>query len=155
VIDMKSIYQAVLLDHFHNPRNMGDLDAMDAVRRGSNPLCGDEIEIGVSEDDQGLTAVRFRGRGCSVCLASASMMTESVTSLSKQKTRQLVHQILKWLGHNNDELPINTTLAALDAVRQHPARRKCAILAWRALDEALGDLNRQVKSTAVDWASSG
>jgi len=134
---MESIYKAVLLDHFHNPRNKGDLDAMDVVQRGSNPRCGDEIEVGINQDDEGLITIRFRGRGCSVCLASASMMSESATGLRRQQTQQLVQQILEWFSGSSEELPLNTTLAALDAVRQHPARVKCVTLAWKALDQAL------------------
>ena len=61
---MDSVYRAVLLDHFHNPRNKGDLDAMDRVKRGSNPRCGDEIEVGIKTDKKVLESVKFRVRGC-------------------------------------------------------------------------------------------
>ncbi len=138
---MESVYKKVLLDHFHNPRNKGGLDAMDVVRRGSNPRCGDDIEVGVSQNNQGLTSVRFRGRGCSICLASASMMSECTTDLSYGQTQLLVEQILLWFSESNGESPANTTLASLGAVRQHSARQKCVLLPWQALQEALIDIN--------------
>ncbi len=136
---MESVYRTVLLDHFHNPRNKGNLDAMDVVKRGSNPRCGDDIEVGVSHDDEGVMSVRFRGRGCSICLASASMMAESTSNLRSQQTRELVQQMLEWFDGAKAKPPLNTTLAALDAVRQHPSRKKCVTLAWKALDLALTD----------------
>ncbi len=134
---MDSVYKTVLLDHFHNPRNKGDLDSMDRVRRGSNPRCGDEIEVGIRANNEVLESVRFRGRGCSICLASASIMSESTKGLTRLQARQLVQQILEWFGDTRSEAPSNTTLAALGAVRQHPARKKCVLLAWMALDETL------------------
>ena len=122
---MESVYKAELLDHFHNPRNKGDLDAMDAISRGSNPRCGDDIEVGVSQDSNGLTSVRFRGRGCSICLASASMMSESAMGLSHEQATQLVQQVLNWFGDTDGQPPQDPNLLALDAVRKHPARQKC------------------------------
>lgn len=134
---MDSVYKIVLLDHFHNPRNKGDLDTMDRVRRGSNPRCGDEIEVGIKANNEVLESVRFRGRGCSICLASASIMSECTKGLTLLQARQLVQQMLEWFGDTKGEAPSNTTLASLGAVRQHPARKKCVLLAWMALDEIL------------------
>ena len=134
---MDSIYKSVLLDHFHNPRNKGDLEAMDSVNRGSNPRCGDEIEVGIRADNDVLQSVRFRGRGCSICLASASIMSECTQGLTIQGARHLVQKMLKWFDGSESESPPDTTLAALGVVRQHPARKKCVLLAWIALAETL------------------
>ena len=136
---MDSVYKTVLLDHFHNPRNKGDLDNMDRVRRGSNPRCGDEIEVGIRAINEVLESVRFRGRGCSICLASASIMSECTKGLTLLQARDLIHQVMEWFGDTKSHAPSNTTLAALGAVRQHSARKKCVLLAWMALDEALTD----------------
>lgn len=144
-----SVYKEVLLDHFHNPRNRGELDGMDVVRRGSNPRCGDEIEVGIACDNGALSEVRFRGRGCSICLASASMMTECTSGLKFQQARQLTAILQLWFGDRNSEGPANETLSALGAIRQHPARKKCVLLAWQALDEALDGIEArsEVKNT--------
>jgi nitrogen fixation NifU-like protein len=132
-----SVYKAVLLDHFHNPRNKGELDAMEMVRRGSNPRCGDEIEVGISCDHEVLETVRFRGRGCSICLASASMMTECAGGLKIAQARQLVAGMQQWFSNSDDAAPPDDNLAALGTIRQHPARKKCVLLAWQALAETL------------------
>lgn len=132
-----SVYKEVLLDHFHNPRNKGELDDMDLVRRGSNPRCGDEIEVGIACDNGVLETVRFRGRGCSICLASASIMTECTSGLKLQQARQLIARLQQWFSNSDNEIPPNENLAALGTIRQHPARKKCVLLAWQALDEIL------------------
>ena len=131
----KSIYKEVLMDHYRNPRNKGDLSEAEVVRRGSNPRCGDEIEVGVNFDNDKLDKVMFRGRGCSVCLASASMMTETVSGISKSNAHQLVEGMRAWF--NNEGTPPAENLEALDAVRGHSARKRCVLLAWEALDDAL------------------
>ena len=78
--------------------------------------------------------------GCSICLASASMMSECTTGLVRQQAQQLSHQMQEWFADTGGDTPPHTSLAALAAVRQHPARKKCVLLAWMALEEALTDL---------------
>ena len=135
----KSIYKDVLMDHYRNPRNRSDLADADVVRRGSNPRCGDDIEVGVNFDNEILDTVRFRGRGCSVCLASASMMTETVSGKTKDDVQQLVEGMRSWFGGEGGDSTISPadSLEALDAVRGHSARKRCVLLAWEALDDAL------------------
>lgn len=138
-----SVYKELLLDHFHNPRNKGELDGMDMVRRGSNPRCGDEIEVGIACDDGVLEVVRFRGRGCSICLASASMMTECIHGLKLQQARQQIERLQQWFSDTGSEMPVDENLSALGPIRQHPARKKCVLLAWQALDEALDGIEER------------
>ena len=136
----KSIYKDVLMDHYRNPRNRGDLSEAEVVRRGSNPRCGDDIEVGVNFDNNTLKMVMFRGRGCSVCLASASMMTETVRGQSKVDAHRLVEGMRSWFageGASSTDSPAEN-LEALEAVRGHSARKRCVLLAWEALDETLG-----------------
>jgi len=130
-----SIYKDVLMDHYRNPRNRGDLADAEVVRRGSNPRCGDDIEVGVNFADGRLGRVKFRGRGCSVCLASASMMTEAVTGKSQQDARQLAEAMQVWFTADGE--PPTESLQALAAVRGSSARKRCVLLAWEALDDAL------------------
>lgn len=133
----QSLYKEVLLDHFHNPRNKGDLDDMQQVARGSNPRCGDEIEVGINRNGDLLEAVKFRGRGCSICLASASMMTESTRGLSVADTRDLIGKMETWFETRSETPAPVEQVAALGAVKQHPARKKCVMIAWQALQESL------------------
>ena len=130
-----SIYKDVLMDHYRNPRNRGDLSDTDVIRRGSNPRCGDDIEVGVNFNGGKLTRVMFRGRGCSVCIASASMMTEAVNGRSKEDAHQLVEAMNIWFTSRGDKP--SESLQALEAVREHSARKRCVLLAWEALGDVL------------------
>lgn len=135
-----SIYRDVLMDHYRKPRNYGDLSSTEVVARGANPRCGDEIEVGVAFDGEALKVVKFRGRGCSVCIASASMMTEAVSGRSRDAARALADEMSGWFangeGGNVPDPP--PALAALSAVREYPARKRCVLLAWEALRDVLG-----------------
>ena len=72
-----------------------------------------------------------------ICLASASIMSECTQGWTIQRARYVVQRMLKWFDGSESETPPDTTLAALGAVRQHSARKKCVLLAWIALDETL------------------
>lgn len=139
---VESVYKIALLDHFHHPRNKGDLDGADAVRRGSNPRCGDEVEVGVYLRGDRIDKVRFRGRGCSLCIASASMMTEAVSGKGTEQARHLCESMQVWFGQGSGEEPGTAPeeLEALSAVREYPARRRCVLLSWEALSDAIAAL---------------
>lgn len=131
-------YKEALLDHYRHPRNRADTADAGVVARGRNPRCGDDIEIGVDFDGEVLQRVRFRGRGCSICIASASMMTEAAAGRDCAGARNLVDVVRRWFGDEpaaGDDAP--ESLRPLTPVRDMPARRRCVLLAWEALDEAL------------------
>lgn len=134
-----SLYREVLLDHFRHPHNCGQLNDADVIRRGSNPRCGDDVEVGVYYEGDTVRDVRFHGRGCSVCIASASLMTDSARGRSRAEVRRLAADMRRWFsagdGAQISEPP--PSLQPLSAVRQYPARRRCVLLAWQALEEAL------------------
>ena len=138
-LNITSLYQGVLKDHYRSPRNCGDLGDAHVIRRGSNPLCGDDVEVGVYYDDEILRQVRFRARGCSVCIASASLMTEAVAGKSRTAAHELVEEIKRWFssGESSHIPDPPESLRALSAVRGYPVRRQCVLLAWEALDDAL------------------
>ncbi len=129
----------VLMDHYRHPRNRGDLRGMDAIRRGHNPRCGDEVEVGVSFNADRVTRVLFRARGCSICIASASMMTEVATGKSVDEIAATSKGLRQWFDTGGDEpdVPLPPPLAALSAVRHQSARTRCVLLPWDALDDAL------------------
>jgi nitrogen fixation NifU-like protein len=133
------LYKEVLLEHFRHPRNRGELADADAVCRGSNPRCGDDIEVGLFLNGNILESVRFRGRGCSLCIASASLMTEAVSGRSCAEAQRLCEQMWSWFGHGDgaDAAAPHGELQGLAAVRGYPARRRCVLLAWQALSDAL------------------
>ena len=138
--ELSALYQEMILDHYRRPRNKGTLENADASVEMKNPLCGDEIALQVSFDGDQISDVKFSGRGCSISQASASMMTQ----LLKGKTRAEIDSIRSrfrdlMLGNApgaNDELG---PLRALSGVARFPARVKCALLAWNALESALAN----------------
>jgi len=73
---MANLYSEVLLDHFRNPRNFGSLSAPDIVHEAVNPLCGDRIRLELILRGQVIEVARFRGDGCAICIAAASLLTE-------------------------------------------------------------------------------
>ena len=135
--ELSALYQEMILDHYRRPRNKGTLENADASVEMKNPLCGDEIGLQVSFDGDEIREVKFSGRGCSISQASASMMTQ----LLKGKTRAEIDSIrtrfrdlMLGAAETADELG---PLRALSGVARFPARVKCALLAWNALESAL------------------
>ena len=137
--ELDELYQEVILDHSRRPRNFGNL-ADAAVRvHGDNPSCGDEIDLSVKFGTDGsLQDIKFSGHGCAISQASASMMTAKV----KGKTRTAAMEMLRAfhglvVGEGEGPLPNLGDLRLMRGVRKFPQRVKCAMLAWRALEEAL------------------
>ena len=110
----KDQLKRLILDHYKNPRNRVNEPMTDAsvVERGHNPQCGDEIEVGLYIEDQIIRDIKFRGRGCSICIATASIMTEHIKGQSLTASTQLATTTLHWLKHEintNTNTKINTT----------------------------------------------
>ena len=137
--ELEELYQEVILDHSRHPRNFGRL-ADAAVRvHGDNPACGDEIDLDMKFGADGsLQDIKFSGHGRAISQASASMMTAKL----KGKTRTDAMEMLRAFrdlvaGESDDSLSILGDLRMMRGVRKFPQRVKCAMLAWRALDEGL------------------
>ena len=135
---LSALYQEMILDHYRRPRNKGTLEKADTSVEMKNPLCGDEIGLQLSFAGEEVSDVRFSGRGCSISQASASMMTQLV----KGKTRSEIDSIRRrfrdlMLGQASADDKELGSLRALSGVARFPARVKCALLAWSALDRAL------------------
>jgi nitrogen fixation NifU-like protein len=136
--EISALYQEMILDHYRRPRNKGSLENPDATVEIKNPLCGDEIRLQLAFEGDEIGDVRFAGQGCSISQASASMMTQLV----KGKTRDEIEQIRTrfrglMLGENTADDKELGPLRALSGVARFPARVKCALLAWNALENAL------------------
>ncbi len=137
--EIAALYQELILDHYRKPRNKGKLENADATIEMRNPLCGDEIDLQVIYAGDSIGDLKFSGRGCSISQASASMMTQIV----KGKTRAEIdgirtrfrELIMGDLSSANDKSL--GSLRALSGVSKFPARVKCALLAWNALETAL------------------
>jgi nitrogen fixation protein NifU and related proteins len=139
---MDDLYKDIILDHCRNPRNRGVVDNPDAATRGYNPLCGDELELSLKVDGDHVTDVRALCRGCSISLASASMMTEIVKGKSLEEAEALIgtfkDMLLADRELEEEEYDTIGDLEALEGLKSYPVRIKCALLAWNALSEVLG-----------------
>ncbi len=118
---MDSLYKEIVLDHFKNPHNFGELDPADYTAEDSNPLCGDQIRMDLRVEDGTVTDVKFSGRGCAVSIASASILTDLVLGRPLAEVRQISKEELL------DEIGIPVS----------PARMKCATLGLTVLNLSL------------------
>jgi nitrogen fixation NifU-like protein len=137
--ELEELYQEVILDHSRRPRNFGRL-ADAAVRvHGDNPACGDEIDLDVKLGADGsLQDIKFSGHGCAISQASASMMTAKLKGKTRTKAMEMLRAFRDLVaGEGDDSLSILGDLRMMRGVRKFPQRVKCAMLAWRALEEAL------------------
>ncbi|HVS60083.1 MAG TPA: SUF system NifU family Fe-S cluster assembly protein [Gemmatimonadaceae bacterium] len=137
--EIGALYQEMILDHYRRPRNKGTLEKPDASVEMKNPLCGDEITLQVAFDGDSVCDLKFSGRGCSISLASASMMTQLVKGKSPEEIDAIRKEFRDLMLGNvpvGDESQLGS-LRALSGVARFPARVKCALLAWNALESAL------------------
>ena len=138
-MDLEELYQEVILDHSRRPRNFGVLEKPDVVVHGDNPSCGDEIHLGVQFGPDGkLQEIKFSGQGCAISQASASMMTMKLKGKTRAEATEMTrifHDLVT--GETAGESKTLGDLQLLQGVRKFPQRVKCAMLAWRALEQAL------------------
>jgi nitrogen fixation NifU-like protein len=142
-VSLEELYKEVILDHYRSPRNKGRLDPHDVALERNNPLCGDEIELFLRFDGDSLEGVAFEGKGCSISLASASMMTEKVHGLSAEEAGALASLIKRMLaGEEDGDASTLGDLVSLKGVVKYPVRIKCALLGWNTLLEGLEERAR-------------
>jgi nitrogen fixation NifU-like protein len=137
--EIEELYQEVILDHSRRPRNFGDL-ADAAVRvHGDNPACGDEIHLGVKFDTEGgLQDIKFTGHGCAISQASASLMTMKLRGKNRAEVMEMLRAFHNLVTDETSEAPKTLgDLVVMRGVRKFPQRVKCAMLAWRAVEQAL------------------
>ena len=142
--DVRQLYQDAILEHSKNPRNATLPAAATCRADGHNPLCGDKVTIAVELDGDIVRDIGFRGLGCAISLAAASMMTEAVKGLARADIDELWRDYQALIAGQADapvsERPVSERMAPLAAftpVASYPARRQCATLCWDTLREAL------------------
>lgn len=138
-MSLDDLYRRVIMDHYQRPRNKGEMDEGAVTVEMNNPTCGDRISLQMRVTDGKIEEAKFLGEGCSISLASASMMTEAVKGLTVDQALELVDLFSKMmLGENVDldKFPIED-IEALAGVAKFPARIKCATLAWKALEKGV------------------
>jgi nitrogen fixation protein NifU and related proteins len=141
VADLDELYQSIILDHNRRPRNYGEPAASTCHASGRNPLCGDEVTVWMTVEDDVIREIRFVGQGCAISKASTSLMTEAVRGKTRHEALEVfarVHDLLT--GTAGDPQAARASLgqiAALGNVSRFPVRVKCASLGWHAFRNAL------------------
>ena len=152
---LEDLYREIILDHYRNPRNRGELPAPPAQRvEGFNPLCGDEVVVYVDVADDGtVNDIRISGQGCSISQSSASMMSSAVKGKSADEVRALIRAFKAMMSIHESKLDGEPEaeatapdpevkmgdLEALQGVVKFPVRIKCATLSWNTLQQGLDE----------------
>lgn len=136
---LDELYREVVMDHHKYPRNFGTLTKPHGHLEGFNPLCGDRvvIDIELTDDRQSIKDIKFTGQGCSICMASASMMTEEVENAKVSEALSSVQHFRDLLQGAPGVKPFDSDVSALEGVKKFPVRIKCALLPWTTLKEVI------------------
>ena len=140
--ELNDLYQEVILDHNKNPRNFREIETATKTADGNNPLCGDALRVYLEMEDETVKDVAFKGSGCAISKASASMMTQIVKGKSKAEAETLFHEFQKMVTGELDAETDENSLGKLKifaGVLEFPARVKCASLSWHTLHAALNN----------------
>src|SRR4051794_4177480 len=137
--ELEELYQEIILDHSRRPRNFGQLADPDVQVHGDNPSCGDEIHLAAKFNPDGsLNDIKFSGHGCAISQASASLMTLKLKGKSRNEAEEMIHGFHQLVTGKVSTPPRQLgDLQLLAGVRKFPQRVKCAMLPWRAVEQAL------------------
>lgn len=152
--DLRDLYQEVILDHSKRPRNFGELAGANRRAEGYNPLCGDRETVFIRLEDDLLKDVGFRGAGCAISTASASMMTEALKGKTRAQAEALFerfHQLITGQDGTGDKDGADLgKLTVFSGVREFPIRVKCATLPWHTLKAALAGAETTVSTELTE-----
>ena len=152
-MNLKELYQEIILDHGKNPRNLRKTENFNKDAKGHNPLCGDKVHIYLKlNENKKVEDISFEGQGCAISMASASIMTDLVKGKEEFEVKEIVNDFLDMIKEK-DELSNNilheddkTKLMCLSGVKQYPMRVKCATLSWHTLTSAINNSQEQIKT---------
>lgn len=138
--NLDQLYRSVIMDHYKNPRNKGVLADNTVTIDMNNPTCGDVIHLTLQVENDIVQDAKFEGEGCSISMASASMMTQIVKGKNVNEATNLAHVFSDlMLGKDIDDSIDLGDIEALAGVAKFPARIKCATLAWKAMEKGVGN----------------
>jgi nitrogen fixation protein NifU and related proteins len=141
---LDQLYRSVIMDHYKNPRNKGIIEESSITVDMNNPTCGDVIHLTLQVDDGIVQNAKFEGDGCSISMASASMMTQIVKGKKVDEALKAATVFSDMmLGKEVDDSIDLGDIEALAGVSKFPARIKCATLAWKAMEKGVGNDSEQ------------
>ena len=152
-MNLKELYQEIILDHGKNPRNLRKSENFNKDAKGHNPLCGDNVHIFLKLDEnKKIEDISFEGSGCAISMASASIMTELLSGKNENQTKEIVSDFLEMIKKKDilETKNLNenekTKLMCLSGVKKYPMRVKCATLSWHTLISAIENNGKQVST---------
>ena len=147
-MEMRELYQEVILDHNRHPRNRGKLEEPTGFAEGHNPLCGDNIRVYLHTSGDHVEGVSFEGSGCAISTASASLMTEAIKGKTMAEVEAIFREFQSMVTTTGEaeEHPDLGDLEVLGGVREYPVRIKCATLPWHTLRAALEGSGHEVST---------
>ncbi len=143
-MELDSLYQEVILDHYRHPLNKGLSDNYDAQVHHVNPSCGDEITLNVTAIDGKITAITWDGVGCSISQASVSIASDLLVDKSFAEADAILNEFTELMqskGTKEGNPDVLEDAVALAGVSKFPARIKCALLGWMAFKDAAVRIN--------------
>ena len=150
-MDLKELYQEIILDHGKNPRNLRKTENFNKDAKGHNPLCGDKVHLFLKLDEnRKINDISFEGEGCAISMASASIMTDLMKGKNETEVKEIISKFLDMIKEKDDiksELlkdDVKMKLRSFGGVKNYPMRVKCATLSWHALTSALEDFQKEV-----------
>ncbi len=156
-MDLKELYQEIILDHGKNPRNLRKTENFNKDAKGHNPLCGDKVHVFLKIDEnKNISDISFEGSGCAISMASASIMTDLMKEKKEKEVKELVEDFLQMIKESPEMKTkiINenekTKLMSLSGVKQYPMRVKCATLAWHTLTSAMNNSQEETNTEKFD-----
>ena len=156
-MNLKELYQEIILEHGKNPRNLGKTENFNKDAKGNNPLCGDNVHVYLKLNDQRkVEDISFEGSGCAISMASASIMTDLIKGKSDNEAKEIIEDFLGMIKEN-PELKNNilkeddkTKLMCLSGVKQYPMRVKCATLSWHTLTSAIDKTQNEINTEKLE-----
>ena len=156
-MDLKELYQEIILDHGKNPRNLRKTENFNKDAKGHNPLCGDKVHVFLKIDEnKNISDISFEGSGCAISMASASIMTDLMKEKKEKEVKELVDDFLQMIKESPEmKTKIiseneKTKLMSLSGVKQYPIRVKCATLAWHTLTSAMDNSKDETNTEKFD-----
>ena len=152
-MNLKELYQEIILDHGKNPRNLRKTENFNKDAKGNNPLCGDNVHVYLKlNENKKVEDISFEGSGCAISMASASIMTDLVRGKEEAEVKEIVEDFLGMIKENpdlkSDKLKEDekTKLMCLSGVKQYPMRVKCATLSWHTLVSAIDNKQEEINT---------
>jgi nitrogen fixation protein NifU and related proteins len=143
-LPLDDLYREVVLDHYRHPRGRKPLTHPNCSVEGYNPSCGDQLHLALDVDGGQVKEAQVECQGCSISVASGSMMAELVAGRDVAEVRRLIEAVKGLMqGKDPDSTVDLGDLEALEGVRKFPVRVKCALLAWTTLEEALAEMETE------------